>query len=400
MTTSDGGLRRRADPRVERAADLTYWEGRIRDGLAIAADGIGEILSSAKADVGQEWTDLLVRVQLTPESAEKFITVHQRRRQALDMRTQGDSLRAIAGALEVSPRTVQRDLSGVASDATPEPDRTVGVDGKSYPRARPARTTVPKKPDLGGGVSHPARYSSALFPVFTELLEGFHRVLDPFAGTGRIHDLAGHETVGVEIEPEWAAMHHGTIVGNARALPFGDASFAAICTSPTFANRLSDHHNASDPERRRSYAHDLGRPLSPDNSGALPWGDDYRRFHRAAWAEVVRVLAPGGRFVLNIKDHIRGGEWQDVSAWHVRALLTLGLELVAVRPVVTPHLRQGANTEVRVGAEMVVAFTKAVSTTEREALSGNARIKPQERRRRRGAEGRLPSEMIVTTPST
>lgn len=215
------------------------------------------------------------------------------------------------------------------------------------------------KPDLGGGISHPARYSNELMPHFRELL-GAGMVLDPFAGTGKIHELReyGFGTVGVEIEPEWANLHPGTVVGSALDLAFADETFDAICTSPTYGNRLADSHNASDAHLRRSYTHDLGRKLHDDNSGAMQWGFDYQLFHEKAWAEAVRVLKPGGVFVLNIKDHIRAGAWQDVVGWHVGALCALGLGVFAIRPVVTGHLRQGANAELRVPAEMVIAFEK------------------------------------------
>jgi SAM-dependent methyltransferase len=216
------------------------------------------------------------------------------------------------------------------------------------------------KPDLGGGVSHPARYSDELLPVFADLLHDHRSVLDPFGGTGKIHALGqhGHDTTAVEIEPEWAGLHPRTLCASALHLPWDDATFDAICTSPTYGNRLADHHNAADPHLRRSYTHDLGRPLHDDNSGAMQWGDQYRDFHRRAWAEAVRVLKPGGRFVLNIKDHIRGGAWQDVAGWHVAELCRLELTVAAVRPVVTGHLRQGVNGELRVPAELVVAFDK------------------------------------------
>lgn len=217
------------------------------------------------------------------------------------------------------------------------------------------------KPDLGGGVSHPARYSTNLIPIFADILDGYDHVLDPFAGTGRIHELPMH-TVGVEIEPEWAALHPDTVEGSALDLPWEDAEFDAVCTSPTYGNRLADSHNASDPERRRSYTHDLGRKLSADNSGAMQWGDEYREFHETAWAEAVRVLRHGGRFVLNIKDHIRGGVQQPVTAWHVAALVDLGMrynaELSQGAP--TGHLQQGSNSEARAGQELVLVFDKGV----------------------------------------
>jgi len=92
----------------------------------------------------------------------------------------------------------------------------------------------------------------------------------------------------------------------------------------------------------------------------MQWGQQYREFHLQAWNEAVRVLRSGGRFVLNIKDHIRDGVQQPVSAWHVATLTALGLELNAElsQGVPTRHLRQGTNTE-RAGQELVLVFDKA-----------------------------------------
>lgn len=233
----------------------------------------------------------------------------------------------------------------------------------------------PTKPDLGGGISHPARFSDPLIPIFAELLEQHsfcgdgYRVLDPFAGTGKIHKLRdyGYDTIGIEIEPEWAAMHDGTILGDALNLPFPDddrcrpfrGEIAAICTSPTYGNRLADHHNASDPESRRSYTHDLGRELHPNNSGAMHWGDIYREFHERAWGEAVRVLMWDGVFILNIKDFIRNGEWQHVTNWHLTTLAGLGLRLIEVRAIPLRGLRQGANSAARVPFETIAVFKKS-----------------------------------------
>jgi SAM-dependent methyltransferase len=230
-------------------------------------------------------------------------------------------------------------------------------DGQPIEAPRPEAPIT--KPDLGGGISHPARYSDALLPIFAEVLGGYDWVLDPFAGTGRIHELP-MRTVGVEIEPEWADLHFDTVLGSALDLPWEDGEFDAICTSPTYGNRLADSHNAADPERRRSYTHDLGRTLDADNSGAMQWGDEYRDFHQRAWAEAVRVLRVGGRFVLNIKDHIRDGVQQPVAAWHVATLTRLGLDLNAElsRGVPTGHLRQGTNATARAGQELVLVFDR------------------------------------------
>lgn len=105
---------------------------------------------------------------------------------------------------------------------------------------------------------------------------------------------------------------------------------------------------ARDASRRNTYRHALGRPLHPANSGTLQWGDDYRTFHVAAWAELARVLTPGGRFVLNIKDHIRRGERQHVTDWHCEALAALGFAEIEHRRVDCPGQRFGANGGVRI----------------------------------------------------
>jgi len=66
-------------------------------------------------------------------------------------------------------------------------------------------------------LKHPAAYSPAVIDAFVDLLserfpDGSH-LLDPFAGSGRVHRLGEpdidlrYETIGVELEVEWAAMH-------------------------------------------------------------------------------------------------------------------------------------------------------------------------------------------------
>lgn len=338
-----------------------------------------------------------------------------------ELREQGHSLRAIAGAVGVDPKTVRNDLASIGDDS-PMPERVRTSDGRTYPARRPAVSSFdpddddevelfapgeeeaiadelsaalgrdpdpdeleaaraecleskqvpewkPRKPDLGDGISHPARYSPELLPVFADLLRSTvgtgAMVLDPFAGTGRIHELHPEfDTHGIELEPEWAALHPRTQVGDALALPFDNASMDAIVTSPTYGNRLADSHNASDPDRRRSYTHDLGRDLTAGSSGAMHWrngGDgsaQYRQLHLDAWREAERVLRPGGVFILNMKDHYRDALLQPVTAWHTWALGFVGsLEYVDSRTVPTRDLRQGANGELR-SMETVHLFRK------------------------------------------
>jgi len=208
---------------------------------------------------------------------------------------------------------------------------------------------------------HPARYSLGLLPVMAAMLRGCARILDPFAGTGKIHDLApllpGALIVGSELEFEWAAWRPGRMtVGNALHLPFTDGTFDAAATSCCYANRMADHHEAADASRRNTYRHALSRPLHSDNAGQLQWGEAYRQFHIVAWTEARRVLRPGGRFVLNCKPHYRDGVLRFVTSWHVKTLVALGFDVIEHKRVKTPSLRVGQNSELRVDYEDVVAL--------------------------------------------
>lgn len=202
---------------------------------------------------------------------------------------------------------------------------------------------------------HPARYSAAVLDVLAAALSGVPGpVLDPFAGTGRIHLLGRDDTVGVEIEPEWATLHPRTVTGDAAALPFADASFGAIATSPCYGNRMADRYDGRDGSRRHTYRIALGRPLNERSAAGLQWGEAYRELHRRAWAEAHRVLRPGGLALVNVADHVRRGVRQPVVAFHLEALRDAGFSLLADRHIATPGMRQGANRDARTDGEIVL----------------------------------------------
>jgi len=218
---------------------------------------------------------------------------------------------------------------------------------------------------------HPAKYSEALLPSLGAWAAGCRKILDPFGGTGKVGLLRDHgvpseaRIATVEIEPEWgAAPAPGVdtrVVGDATALPFATESFDAIITSPCYGNRMADRYlpPSGSPWTYRTYACALGRRPSPRSAGGMQWGPDYRALHGQAWREAWRVLEPGGRLVLNISDHVRGGEVVPVTDWHVQTLEHLGFQVAHHGvSVTTPRMRHGRNRELRVAGESVIVFGK------------------------------------------
>ena len=205
---------------------------------------------------------------------------------------------------------------------------------------------------------HPAKCTDALMPVMIGALKNNHRILDPFSGTGKIfllrHWLPMSKIMAVEIEPEWAKISAGSIIGDAVYLPFPNGYFDAICTSPTYGNRMADTLIDKYQEDRRTYACRLGKPLSKNNSGAMQWGSKYREFHILAWSESRRVLRPGGRFVLNIKDHVRDGKIQLVTDWHIQVLKSIGFTIIEHHKIECSGVEWGKNSDKKIAFESVI----------------------------------------------
>lgn len=223
---------------------------------------------------------------------------------------------------------------------------------------------------------HPAKYTDALMSAFVKMSHGCNKILDPFGGTGKVFLLnrwyPNVEIQAVEIEPEWAAINPRTTHGNALALPWQDNYFDAVCTSPTYGNRMADK-DFRDTSITKTYSAFIGKPLHPDNSGQMQWGREYKEFHVKAWQEASRVLCPSGKFILNIKNHIRDGVEQLVTEWHIETLLSLGYELVEHKKINTPSMRFGRNGEKRIEYESVILFvlkSKRLLTTACTGLAG------------------------------
>jgi hypothetical protein len=228
--------------------------------------------------------------------------------------------------------------------------------------------------------SHPARFNKKLLPIFASMVGDSVWVFDPLAGTGERLDelnklLPNAVLLGTEIEYEWASVSPTRVlcIDAFEYLKMNrDNAWDAILTSPTYGNRMADHHNAKDGSKRNTYTHRLGRPLSENNSGKLQWGDEYRDFHYRLWCECVRVLKPCGKFILNVKDHIRDGKVQEVSKWHIETLCAMGMIIQQIEQVVLPSLKNGANSNLRVPFEEVIMFTKG--TIDEQSRSFSERI--------------------------
>ena len=245
---------------------------------------------------------------------------------------------------------------------------------------------------------HPAMFSRELIEPLAATIRGRRRVLDPFAGTGRIHAIAEaagvRRSTGIELEPEWANVdlfpgrRRRQIVGDSMQVlrRYKPGAFDAVLTSPAYGNRMADKHEAKDSckqcdgsgvegsaecrvckgtglSRRNTYRHRLGRPLSENNGGGLQWGSEYRDLHRAIWKASVRVLAPGGAFVANCSNHIRLGQVIDVCGWHTDVLVELGLDVVEVIEVETRRQRHGANAQLRVAGEQIIVCERPLATS-------------------------------------
>jgi len=138
---------------------------------------------------------------------------------------------------------------------------------------------------------------------------------------------------------------------------FENNSIDAICTSPTYGNRMADSHNAKDASKRITYTHMIGHKLSEGNTGGMQWGEKYRNKHSDCYKEFNRILKNGGLCIVNISNHIRNGEEIDVVAWHKSELSKL-FRFKEEKKITTPRMGFGQNADKRVHYESILVFIK------------------------------------------
>lgn len=273
---------------------------------------------------------------------------------------------------------------------------------------------------------HPAKWSRPVLDVITDMVRARAerssaspglfdsgrtcRVLDPCAGVGGIHELAdtipGVETWGVDIQPEWAAAHGRTVVGDSTRLPVEWAGkFDVVAYSPVYPNRMTDHHAAADPcgtcggngceegcgrceyvnagpnshrvctckgfglSRRNTYHHALTEVDAPVAAGSMAvqgWGTTHRDLATAILKSAANVLVPFGTLLLNVSNHIENDIEVPVVEWYLTLLLLAThpapgdmaqvWALDRIIPIETKRNRQGANGEARAGQEFLLAL--------------------------------------------
>jgi len=214
-------------------------------------------------------------------------------------------------------------------------------------------------------IKHPATYTNSFIPKFAELLIGCENVLDIFGGVGKLALIKEQGFTGKvicnELEREWAETSQHNVdewhIGDAANMTWAESnSFDAICTSPTYGNRMADHHNAKDGSKRVTYKHFLGRDLNEANTGRMQWGENYRQKHLEIYKECGRVLKNGGLMIVNVSDHIRKGQVVNVVEWHKEALTNFGMKLIDEIKIETPRMAFGQNGKSRVQHECILVF--------------------------------------------
>lgn len=216
---------------------------------------------------------------------------------------------------------------------------------------------------------HPATYPEVILPVLAGQLKGCRYTLDPFGGTGKLAEIYRFGYTGDlwvnELEPEWAdearrlqdrkliycvtqraahTLNHAVEMDGRRP--------DAICTSPVYGNKMSEHCNWKDGRVCHTYKRYIGHDLDHDNAGRFYfWDREYADIHWLAWKNLTD-MAPEV-IILNTKDFYRMGAIQRVGAWHLMVLGVFGYHLAEHVQVECPGQRQGANHKLRVDHEDV-----------------------------------------------
>jgi len=234
---------------------------------------------------------------------------------------------------------------------------------------------------------HEAQFSTQLLdPIVEALLEFVDPAVfvhpdavlfDPFGGIGhklaQIAERVGMTPLAFEIEPGYfdaGATHPCVVRGDSTSLPIIDSTVSAAVTSPVYPNGMADNFRSRDFDQsvRHTYVHNLrafhgpSYELQANNTAGVGHPRASKKalarmyeIHCQVWAEVHRVLIPGGVFVVNTKDTPKIPFTDDTTA----QLREAGFEIVAQRIIGTPGHNHGENHENKKTYEVITIARKA-----------------------------------------
>ena len=194
-------------------------------------------------------------------------------------------------------------------------------------------------------------------------------LLDPMAGTGSllIAAVAKRDVTLVDLETHWADVMHanaqkitssptffepGSITilqADAAKLPLESCSIDHVITSPPYWDTFSDWNITTSGFQGelgplgQAYADDRGTPsnqTTPDgrpqkNIGNLHHYESYLRAMRRVYQEVLRVLEPGGRCLVIVKDRVHKRRRVPITNDASTLLQAIGFSPVATLRVLT-----------------------------------------------------------------
>jgi len=223
---------------------------------------------------------------------------------------------------------------------------------------------VSAQPQTRRDARHNAKFSAPILSAIITKLPARGLILDPMGGVGTLAHTTP-ETPGIitgELEWEWVKQAlRPCVQQDVHALPYRTGSVRCVVTSPTYGNRMADHHNAKDESKRNGYAfwlREVGAEPHPNNSGVLGFNRAYKMFHLYAYREIRRVLEPDGLFLLNVSNFIKRKREVEAVKWHAMACHALGFKELDRRYIETPRLRFGENHDARVEHEVLLVMSR------------------------------------------
>lgn len=211
---------------------------------------------------------------------------------------------------------------------------------------------------------NPAKFSDSILQVIENYILAKlpleSTILDPFGGSGKIAKIKDNVDVKIhcnDIENGWKEKFPVDMWYHQDAeFLTTDCTFDAIITSPTYGNRMADHHNAKDASKRITYTHRYGNKLTEGNTGVMHFGNEYKNKHYKIFVHLKQLLKTNGYLMVNVSNFIRSGKEVDVVGWWQEMLSSIGYIFIEKIPIATPRMRYGANAKSRVDNEYLLIY--------------------------------------------